>query len=132
MLQPTPALDRDAQLAGALARLRDLLAEGDIEGARTHVRMLAAQWPGSERVRHFARVLAPPRTLGTRPGTGRSLKREHEWLRVHGHRYPGCWLALAGDRLIAADPDLQAVLDAVEDAEGVSDPLLHRQPDGSR
>jgi hypothetical protein len=128
MAEPVPALNPEAELSDDLNRLRSLLEQGDVEGARSFVKELEAKWPESPRVQHFAHVLAPPEFLGRRPGGGRSLKPEHDWLRAHAREYPGCWLAIHGDRLIAADPDLDIVLDAMERASDLVDPLLHFQP----
>ena len=50
-----------------------------------------------------------------------------DWLREHAHEYPGQWLALAGDRLVAHAPDRAAVRAAAEAAGLSADQvLLHR------
>src|SRR5207253_1001447 len=46
-----------------VARLRRLVEESDVEGARAFVKVLQAKWPESNQVAHWAQVLAPPRTL---------------------------------------------------------------------
>jgi hypothetical protein len=92
-----------------LAQLHDLLGQADIQRARLFVQQLAARWPESDRVRHLARTLAPP-VVTTRKGQpGHSRHREREWLRQNAREYAGCWLALVGDQLIAADADLGRV-----------------------
>lgn len=65
--------------------------------------------------------------IGTSPASGRSLEGEKRWLRAHAGEYPGCWLALDGDRLIAADPDLDVVR-AAASQDGAVDPLFHFRP----
>lgn len=109
------------------ARLRTLVEDGSVEDARSLVKELEVRWPDSEPIRAWARVLAPPRVIGTRPASGRTLARERDWLRRHARGYPGCWLALDGDRLVAADASVETVIQVAE-LEGVVDPLLHFVP----
>jgi hypothetical protein len=58
----------------------------------------------------------------------RPLDRERAWLREHGREYPGCWLALDEDRLIAADPDLEVVLSLANQTPEGQRALLYQQP----
>jgi hypothetical protein len=53
--------------------------------------------------------------------------REMQWIEEHKHEYAGQWIALDGDRLIAASPVQQEVWDAVK-ADGAELPLVHRIP----
>ena len=76
----------------------------------------------------MARVLEPPRVTAV---TGRSSPpwdEERAWLRAHAHEYPGCWLAIQGDRLIAASPDHASVVDAARVAGALDEVLLFFQP----
>lgn len=125
---PEPATAVLRNLTEALDYVRSLVESSDVEGARAYVRLLEAQWPNEPRVRQWAKVLAPPRVIGRRAGTGSSLAPEKPWIRAHAREYPGCWIALDGDRLLAADPDLDVVIEAVQ-SDGAVDPLLHFQPD---
>ncbi len=47
-----------------------------------------------------------------------------KWINEHGREYPGEWLALDGDRLLAHGHDLSEVAAAAR-AKGVQFPLLH-------
>lgn len=47
-----------------------------------------------------------------------------KWINEHTSEYPGQWLALDGDRLLAHGPDLAKVAAAAR-ALGVQFPLLH-------
>ena len=49
----------------------------------------------------------------------------------HAHEHPGCWLAIYGYRLIAADPDLKKVVAAARAELGDEGALLVRAPDRS-
>ena len=112
-----------------LTRLRDLLARGDVKTARALVKELEQRWPDAARVRHYARVLEPPKVRMRPDIPARSSEREWKWLEEHGHEYPGRWLAVYGDRLIAADRDLQAVLARIREAIGEESAFLFHQPE---
>src|SRR5262245_43381249 len=47
-----------------------------------------------------------------------------KWINQHSSEYPGEWLALDGDRLLAHGPDLAEVASKARD-KGVQFPLLH-------
>jgi hypothetical protein len=51
--------------------------------------------------------------------------RELDWIEKHKHEYAGQWVALDGDRLVAASPIQQEVWDAVK-TDGPTLPLVHR------
>lgn len=120
--------DGEALLEAHLGQLRAMLEQGAVERARVWVQDLVRQWPNDEQVGHYARVLALPR-VSVRPGhRGQSRQRERAWLREHARAYPGQWLAVLADQLIAADPDLDAVLTAVRETPGAERALLHFQP----
>jgi len=111
-----------------LTRLRDLLARGDVKQARALLKELEQRWPDSAWVRHYAQVLARP-TASMRAGEqGPSHDREHAWLREHGPEYPGCWIAVLEDRLVAADPDFAVALSAVRGTPDGERALLFFQP----
>jgi len=104
-----PGRTDQERLAADLQHLRDLLEGVRIGEARRFVKELQQRWPESERVRHYAHVLQPPKVRSRPDIPARSSEREWKWLQEHGHEYPGCWLAIYEDRLIAADPDRRVV-----------------------
>jgi hypothetical protein len=120
-------LDPDPQVNEDLLRLRDYLQRQDIQGARAWVQELAARWPDSERVQYYARVLAPPVARAAPGRIGEHRDQEMAWLKAHGRDYPGCWLAIFEDRLVAAHPDLQVVLAAAREALGDERAILFYQ-----
>jgi hypothetical protein len=125
--QPVSAAD-EAALAEDLQCLRELLDEGRVDAARSLVKELEARWPDSERVRHYAHVLAPPVARVRSDTKPRSFTREWEWLKQHGHEYPGCWLAIYKDRLVAADPDYQVAVAKAREVLGQEGALMFHQP----
>ena len=122
-----PALpDTEAE---ALARIRDLLTRGWVEEARAFIHDVAARWPESPQVQHYVKVLAPPRVIAVGGKPSRPMDQENAWVREHAHEYPGCWMAVYSNRLIAADPDLKTVLAATRAAIGDEGALMHREPE---
>ncbi len=51
--------------------------------------------------------------------------RELKWIEEHKQEYAGQWVALDGDRLIAASP-IRAEISAAVKADGAELPLIHR------
>jgi hypothetical protein len=116
------------RLAEDLKRLLALLEDGHVEAARAFVKELEQRWPDAERVQHYAHVLAPPKVRMRSDIPPRSREREWKWLQEHGHEYPGCWLSVYEDRLIAADPDRRVVVASTRKALGEESALLFHQP----
>jgi hypothetical protein len=121
----------DGDLEQRLAQLRDAISRGGlVPKAREAVKELEARWPEDPRVQYWARVLAPPRVIPTPEAHRhrRPLDRERAWLKQHAREYPGCWLAVYEDRLIAADPDFGVVLSEARRTLGEGKAFLHYQP----
>ena len=116
------------QLATDLRHLYDLLERERIEEARGYVKELQQRWPDAERVQHYARVLAPPVARSRPDIPPKSHVREFAWLDAHAHEYPGCWLAILEDRLIAAHPDRGVVSKQARECLGHEGVLMFFQP----
>src|SRR5437016_92610 len=80
-----------------LKRLIALVEGSRVEEARALVQELAANWPDSEAIQHWRRVLEPPGVTFSSGKLAKPLTEEYGWRRAHAHEYPGCWLAVAGD-----------------------------------
>jgi hypothetical protein len=106
----------------------DLIERDRVEEARTYVKVLEGEWPEHPHVRHFARVLAPPAARAVEGKQLPPLHRERAWLRANATSYPGRWLSIHGDQLIAADPSLKVVLERKREALGDLPTLLWWQP----
>jgi hypothetical protein len=126
--EPNVKAAGDGPLEAQWAYLRDLLEQGAVEKARAWIEEMARQWPEDEVVHHYVRVLAPPRISVRRGHRGPSRQAERTWLRKHARDYPGQWLAVLADRLVAADPDLDVVLAAIRPTPEARRALLHFQP----
>jgi hypothetical protein len=109
--------------------LADLVGRGELVTASEMVKEMERRWPDDVEVRRFARILAPP-TISVRKGSpARPRRQEYHWLREHSREHPGCWLTILGDRLIAASPDVKAVVDAIRQDPSAKGALLHFEPE---
>lgn len=117
-----------ADCLGDLARISELMTLGEVEQARALVTEVSQKWPHSPRIQHWARVLAPPVARSVPVANHRSFAPERAWLRAHASEHAGCWLAVLGDQLIAADPDPRQVVARIRQIEGGNNALLHFQP----
>jgi hypothetical protein len=95
---------------------------------------LIEQLPSTERLRLnqlLARRPAEPvkakppldKRVPCEPMTDRT--REMKWIEEHKREYAGQWVALDGDRLIAASP-IRAEISVAVKADGAKIPLIHR------
>jgi hypothetical protein len=95
---------------------------------------LIEQLPPTERTRLDAMLaqqaaapvkVKPPRDKRVPAKPVRDDRRERQWVQEHKHEYAGQWVALDGDRLVAASFIQQEVWDAV-DATCPNPPLVLR------
>jgi len=71
----------------------------------------------------------PPVSASRKVASYNAREIEMQWIQEHGHDYPGQWVAVDGDRLIAHGSDAKQVFAEVDRA-GVADPLFaHLEPD---
>lgn len=106
-----------------VAELKRLIEEGGrVETARALSRSLAARFPENETIQWWARVIAPPRVIGTSPASGSGIALVKEWLKAHGAEYPGKWIALRGTELLAAEEDRRLLQDRLSER---NEPLEH-------
>jgi len=82
------------------------------------LRVLLDEPPQPVRTKEPLDPRLPPKPMKDR-------SREMAWLKEHQHEYAGQWVALDGDRLIAANFVQQEVWDAVK-ADPATLPLVHR------
>jgi len=70
-------------------------------------------------------VLAPAKFLGFSNELEPDRTPEFTWLREHAKDYPGQWVILAEDQLLAHSEELQEAYDAVKDIKTNRRPLLY-------
>jgi hypothetical protein len=63
-------------------------------------------------------VLEPPKARVLHGHPTESFEQERQWLLQHRREYPGCWLAVKGDQLVAADPSLGRVYEILREVPG--------------
>ena len=61
----------------------------------------------------------PPRDKRVPAKPMRDRTRERQWVQAHKHEYPGHWVALDGDHLVAASLVQKEVVDAVHQPSGI-------------
>jgi len=115
----------DAAVSHAIQRL---LEQGRIHQARATLVWALSNRPESEVLARWRRVLAPARARLTGQATGRSRQREQAWLREHAPEYQGQWVALDGDRLLAAGSKLAEVRERARATGRLAQALLHFVP----
>lgn len=113
----------------AIERFYELIGKSRINDARALIEKLKAEWPNSERVKHLARVYAPPVVRSVEKKLLRPMKEERAWIRENAHLYPGEWLSVRGNMLIHHHPNLQEVIVHTKNAIGEDKALLHYQPE---
>jgi len=108
--------------------IRQLSERGRARDAWNLAKWASARRPDSQLLRRWAEVLRPVPARAAGPATGHRRDREEKWLREHAREYEGQWIALLGERLIAAGPCLSAVRGSVRTAGCAADVLLHLVP----
>ena len=120
--------DVPPELLAELAEIRRLLEASEVPAARRIARELPLRWPESRQAAKVAELLGPSRARTLPAAKAFIVDHEQDWLRRNAHRYPGCWLAVLGDKLIAAEPHLNQVLAQIRVVPGGDQALLHYQP----
>jgi hypothetical protein len=101
-----------------------------------HILILIEKLPSAERIR-LNQLLTEQASEPAKPKPPRDKRvpsqpmpdstQEMEWVEQHKNEYPGQWVALDGDRLIAASPNRMEISAAVK-ADGAKLPLILRIP----
>ena len=105
--------------------VRLLLANGEAGAARRTAAAGAAQFPDHAWLKKTDRIINPKRIV-SQPADAPDRSLEFAWLREHGARYRGSWVALLADELLASSPELDDVLLEVRGRGLESRALVHR------
>lgn len=102
MGEPAKVIREDAS-ADYEARIRKLVEEDRVGGARRLVEEALREHPGDPELLRWQELLAPAFVYGRRPvefeGTA-----EHGWLAANAADYKGEWVAVLGEELLAHAP----------------------------
>ena len=112
---PTPG----AQSFLSIERVKHLLGQQKIRDARRTLELASVRYPADAQIASLLRAISPGRVSPTGRAAA-SRERETAWIRQHGHKYRGQWIALDEDRLIAFAPTLKELLadmDATDERE---------------
>jgi hypothetical protein len=122
------AVELRAELDEGLRQLGTLLESGKLADARSLAERLTDQWPESAVARRYALLLGPTEVAVRTGERSRRHEAERVWLRDHAREYPGCWLAVSGGELVAADPELGTVLAHARASVGEENFVLYFEP----
>jgi len=108
--------------------IRQLLEEGRVRRAREVLGNALSLAPESASLKGWQKVLARPRVRRVKGARARSRRLECEWLKRHAREYEGQWVALSGDKLVAAGPKLAEVLTQARSVGQAAEALFHFIP----
>jgi hypothetical protein len=126
--QDEKATNSGPEMKADLDRLVGLVEASRVDEARELSQQLAQKWPDSQPIQRLFNVLQPPRATFVPGLPVRSFREEYAWIDDHAHEYPGCWLAIYQDRLVASGPDRKEVVRTALAELGEDRPLLFFQP----
>lgn len=130
--QPTPVLDLTESVESeedAVRVVRALVESSRIREARERTDEFLQIWPDSKLLQIGKRILAPSVAKvvpSTKPP--RSRTKENEWIKSNARNFPGQWLLVFEDRLIAGGPDLSEVIRQGQTTEDGKEGVLWFQP----
>jgi len=100
---------RGAQPFPLIEHVKRLLQQQKIRDARHALELGSIWYPESRQVAKLLQAISPGRASPTDHVTN-GRERETVWIRQHGHKYRGQWIALDEDHLIAFESTLKGLL----------------------
>jgi len=97
---------REDVAAEYVARIRKLVEDERVGGARRLVDEALREIPDDPLLLQWKEVLSPGRVLGTFPAPGYESGVDYHWLEEHGRAYQGQWVAVLHGQLLAHAPTL--------------------------
>ncbi len=106
--------------------IRLLLENENVAAARHLIEVALREGAMTPALEKWRQVLAPPRFLGSKPGpSGPDRSREAHWLAERAQAHRGQWVAIEGDRLLAASESLKDLKARLAEIDPPPRPLLH-------
>ena len=108
-----------------LENAKSLLNAQRIQDARDTLQRGADLHPNDKNIAQLLRAISPGRVTKVK-GTAPNRNREVAWIRRHGDKYRGQWVAVNGDDLLATANSLNNLLEKIKRRNGKSNsPLIH-------
>lgn len=108
-----------------LENARRLLNSQRIQDARDTLQRGADLHPKDKKIAQLLRAISPGRVTQVK-GTAPNRSREAAWIRRHGDKYQGQWVAVNGDDLVATATSLNKLLEKLKRRNGNGNlPLVH-------
>lgn len=128
-LQPTGQRDRPPGRLIAFPYvdlIQAMLEREQVTAARRLIEFALNEGSTSPALEKWLQVLAPPRLLGSKRGpSGPDRSQEVRWLAEYAQAYRGQWVAIEGDRLLAASENLKDLKSRLAKIDPPARPLLH-------
>lgn len=108
-----------------LERAKALLGEHNVQEATRVLESGASQFPDDLRIYNLLHVISPNGNVRKVNAVVKSRQEEVSWIKIHGRKYRGRWVALTGRNLIAASPTLKELLQQTKHiGRGSETPLI--------
>jgi len=114
-------LRHSADPPDAEQQIRSLLEEGQIWEAQELLKSAGDRVPAGSKIRE---VLSPARVRKS-PVKGVDRSAEFHWLKTKAAEYPGKWVALVGEDLVASSDTLKELLARLSELRLEREPLVH-------
>lgn len=106
--------------------IQAMLEREQVTDARRLIEFALTEGPATPALERWRQLLAPPRFLGSKPGpSGPDRSQEAHWLAERAQAHRGQWVAIEGDRLLAASESLKDLKARLAEIDPPPRPLLH-------
>ena len=106
------------------SRIRKLLEEDRVGGARKLVEEALRQSPNDPALLNWKEILSPGRVFGRKPVSLEGTA-EQRWFAAQASHYRGQWVAVLGEELLAHAPTLQELSTKLKDLAPKNLPVVH-------
>ena len=107
-----------------LDRAKRALSDQNVSEAIRILKAGVDRFPKDEQIEQLLRTILPTGATRTIEETTTGRREEMLWLKRNGTRYRGKWVALSGNRLLAAESSLSALLASVKESQNKGDEKL--------
>ena len=105
-----------------LAQAKKLLIEQRIQDARRILQSGTHQYPKDTGIARLLRAISPGQVTKVKSETANG-NQEIAWIRQHGKKYQGKWIAVRNSELLASSRTLKSLLDKLKQLKGKVEPV---------